>query len=110
MLRPDDPVRFIRERIHRGRVLWTYHVNMRLAGRFIRRAAILAAADTYELIEAYPEDKYLPSYLLLGQHEGAAFHVLFGVDLEGDNVRVVTAYRPDPAQWHDDLRTRRPPR
>ncbi|MBI4569440.1 MAG: hypothetical protein HY719_13680 [Planctomycetes bacterium] len=31
------------------------------------------------------------------------FHVLAAVDVEGDNVRVVTAYRPDAAEWRDDL-------
>src|SRR6266571_5041501 len=39
--------------------------------------------------------KYLPSYLLLARHGEEAFHVLFAVDVEGDNVRVVTSYRPD---------------
>lgn len=81
---------------------------MRVAGRFIPRGAILAAVDTYELVEAYPEDKYLPSYLLLARRQGEAFHVLFAADVEGDNVRVVTAYRPDPGDWQPDLKTRRP--
>jgi Domain of unknown function (DUF4258) len=80
---------------------------MRLAGRFIPRETILAAVATYELVESYPDDKYLPSYLLLARHVGEAFHVLFAVDVEGDNVRVVTAYRPDPAEWQPDLKTRR---
>jgi putative ABC transport system substrate-binding protein len=31
-------------------------------GRFIPRDSILAAVDTFELVEAYPDDKYLPSY------------------------------------------------
>lgn len=59
---PDDPIGFVQERVRRGRIFWTYHVNMRLAGRFIPREAILASVDTYELVEAYPDDKYLPSY------------------------------------------------
>jgi hypothetical protein len=107
---PDDPVRFVRERIRRGRILWTYHVNMRLAGRFIPREAVLAAVDTYELVEAYPDDKYLPSYLLLGGHGSEAFHLLCAADVEGDNVRIVTAYRPDAGEWQADLKTRRPKR
>lgn len=74
---------------------------------FIPREAILAAVATYELIESYPGDKYLPSYLLLGRHGPDAFHVLFAADVEGDNVRVVTAYRPDALEWEADLRTRR---
>ena len=72
---------------------------MRLEGRFIPREAILAAVDTYELVEAYADDKYLPNYLLLARHEKDTFHVLFAVDIEGDNVRVVTSYRPDPEEW-----------
>jgi hypothetical protein len=60
--------------------------------------------ESYEIVEAYPEDKYLPSYLILGSNE---FHVLFAVDWKGDNVRVGTAYRPDPTEWSPDLKTRR---
>jgi hypothetical protein len=70
----------------------------------------LDAVGTYEIIEAYPEDKYLPSYLVLARWAGPAFHVLFAADVGGDNVRVVTAYWPGESEWEADLRTRRPPR
>jgi hypothetical protein len=80
---------------------------MRLAGRFIARELILAEAASYELVEAYPDDKYLPSYLVLGGQGVETFHVLFAVDVEGDNVRVITAYRPDPAEWEPGMKTRR---
>ena len=36
----------------------------------------------------------------------ASFHVLFAADVMGDNVRVVTAYRPNADEWQSDLRTR----
>jgi hypothetical protein len=104
---PDDPIGFIQACVWRRRLLWTYHVNMRLAGRFIARETMLEAVETFELVEAYPDDKYLPSYLILGRVGTDAFHVLFAADVEGDNVRVVTAYRPDPDEWHEDLKTRR---
>ena len=51
------------------------------------------------MIEAYPDDKYLPSYLLLGRRGDAS--------LQGKNVRVVTAYYPSHDEWEDDLKTRR---
>lgn len=104
---PEEPIAFIQDRVRQRRILWTYHVNLRLAGRFITREAILAAVESYELVEAYPEDKSLPSYLVLGHHETERFHVLFATDVPGENVRVVTAYRPDPEEWEDDLKTRR---
>ena len=106
---PDDPLRFIQACVRNQRVLWTYHVNMRLKGRFIPRKAILDAVESYEIVEAYPGDKSLPSYLVLGRSAGEAFHVLFAADVEGDNVRVVTAYRPTADEWERNLKTRRVP-
>ena len=107
---PVDPLRFIQECVTSRRIFWTYHVNMRLRGRFIRREAILDAVESYEIIEAYPGDKYLLSYLVPGRSAGEAFHVLFAVDVEGENVRVVTAYRPSEDEWENDWKTRRTPR
>jgi hypothetical protein len=80
---------------------------MRLGGRYISRDEILAGVDSYLIVEAYPDDKYLPSYLLLANPAGAAFHALFAADVAGDNVRVVTAYRPSADEWEPDLSTRR---
>jgi hypothetical protein len=76
---------------------------MRLEGRHISRDEILNAVETYQMIEAYPDDKYLPSYLVGTR----GFHVLFATDTEEDNVRIVTAYRPDPGEWEPSLMTRR---
>lgn len=104
---PDDPLAFIKSCLRARRIYWTYHVNMRIAGRHITRDEILQAIDGYEVIESYPEDKYLPSYLLLGTSAGASFHALFAVDIDANNVRIVTAYRPDPNEWEADMKARR---
>jgi hypothetical protein len=104
---PNDALSFIRDCLRDGQIYWTYHVNMRLGQRFITRETIIHAADTYEIVEAYPEDKYFPSYLLVGREGDDAFHVLFGADVEGRNVRIVTAYYPSPDEWEMDLKTRR---
>jgi hypothetical protein len=60
-----------------------------------------------EIIEAYPDDKYFPSYLVCSRYQDEVFHVLFGVDATGDNVRVITAYYPDRHKWEPNLKTRR---
>lgn len=65
------------------------------------------STQAYEIIESYPEDKYQPSYLTYTEHEGDRFHVLFAADVEGENVRVVTAYRPSDTEWLPDWKTRR---
>ncbi|MFQ5881833.1 MAG: DUF4258 domain-containing protein [Candidatus Methylomirabilales bacterium] len=82
-------------------------MNMRLRGRSIPRDVILESVRSFEIIEAYPEDKYLPSYLVYCRHGDEVVHVLFAADVRGDNVRVVTAYRPMPEGWEADMKTRR---
>ena len=42
---------------------------MPLQGRHILRETYLDALDTYALIESYPQENYLPSYLVLA-HDG----------------------------------------
>jgi hypothetical protein len=39
--------------------------------------------DSYEIVESYPDDKYLPSYLVLARPAGDAIHVLFATDCRG---------------------------
>jgi hypothetical protein len=106
---PTDSLDFIRHCLRTRRVLWTHHVNMRLGQRAITRGMVLQATDSFEIIETYPDVRSLPSCLLLGRAGTDALHVVVALDIEGDTVRILTAYRPDPAQWEDDLKTRRKP-
>jgi hypothetical protein len=80
---------------------------MRLRSRNLPREAIYESLESFEIIEEYPEDKYLPSYLVYCEHQFEVLHVLIAVDLEGVNVRIVTVYRPDPSQWTEDLKSRK---
>ena len=68
-----DPLGFIRRCVHDRRILWTYHVNMRMTGRSISREMIIDGIEYYEIIEAYPEDKYLPSYLVHARHRSSVY-------------------------------------
>ena len=106
---PEDPAAFLRRCVAEGRVFWSYHARVRLKQRTVTQEMILESAGQYEIIESNPDDKYLPSYLVLSRHTGIQFHVLFAADIAGGNIRVVTAYLPDKTQWEDDLRTRRTP-
>ncbi len=106
---PDDPLHFIQKCIEEQRVLWTYHVNMRVRHRAVRRSVVFDAVSAYEIIESYPDDKYLPSYLVYFNYDGSVYHVLFATDTEHGNVRVITVYRPEPRQWSSDLKRRQEP-
>ncbi|MFH1190778.1 MAG: DUF4258 domain-containing protein [Candidatus Omnitrophota bacterium] len=102
-----DGLEFIKSCIRRRRIHWTYHVNMRLRGRFISREAILSLVDTCETIEEYPKGKYLPSYLIYAEYEAWAIHIQKAADTENDNIRIVTTYKPTPDKWEKGFKTRR---
>jgi hypothetical protein len=104
---PEDPLAFIQRCVQRRQLYWTYHTDMRIQGRFISRQHMLDAVDTYEVIESYPEDKYLPSSVVYAIGRDAVFHILFAVDVPAEQVRVITAYHPDPEAWEIDQKTRR---
>jgi hypothetical protein len=82
---------------------------MRLKGRFISREAILSSVDTYEIIEEYPKDKYLPSYLIFAEYKGQIFHIQIATDLDNERVIIVTTYKPTHDKWEKDFKTRRRP-
>ena len=71
------------------------------------RDELFEAIESYEIIESYPDDKYLPSYLVWATSGGGPFHVPFAADVDGDNVRIVTAYRPNADEWESDLKLRK---
>ena len=104
---PDDPIAFIKDCISRGHIRWTYHVTMRLQQRALTAGILLHAVSTLEIIESYPQDKYLPSFLLRGESGGSVFHAHVATDIEGGNIRVVTMYIPKPEEWDEELRVRR---
>lgn len=80
---------------------------MRMKDRFISREFIINSTGSYEIIEEYPKDKYLPSYLIYSEHQDRAFHILFAADIKGDNVRIITAYYQNPDEWKEGFKTRR---
>lgn len=80
---------------------------MRLRQRLLKGEMLVDGAATLEIIESYPTDKYLPSYLLRGESQSRVFHAQLAVDVAGDNVRVVTMYEPSPAEWDAEFQIRR---
>ncbi|ABB33306.1 hypothetical protein Gmet_3092 [Geobacter metallireducens GS-15] len=103
----QNVIDIIRSCVSRKSIFWTYHVSMRMAERFVPRQIIFASLDTYEIIESYPDDKYLPSYLIRAEHEEVVFHILFALDRDNDAVRIITTYTPSSEKWEADGRTRR---
>ncbi len=80
---------------------------MRSDQRGLTTDSLIMAVSNLEIIERYPRDKYLPSFLVRGESKGTVFHAHIATDVEGDNIRVVTMYVPDSARWDGEFRVRR---
>ena len=80
---------------------------MRLKERLLGSETLIKGAPSLEIIESYPDDKYLPSFLLRGEFETRVFHVQIATDVEARNVRIVTMYAPAAEEWDSEFRVRR---
>jgi hypothetical protein len=80
---------------------------MRLEQRSLGSEMLLKGAHSVEIIESYPDDKYLPSFLVRGEVEGRVFHAQIATDVEARNIRVVTMYIPSREEWDSGFRIRR---
>src|SRR4051812_12981499 len=90
-----------------GRIELTAHALKRIVERNISQSEIAEAGGMAEIIEDYPEDKYFPSALLLGHTAmGRPLH-LHTSKMDGDCVRLITIYEPNPQEWVDNFRKRK---
>jgi len=103
----NDILRCIKDCVKQGKILWTYHVNMRLNQRSITRENVLNAVESFELIEEYPSDRFLPSYLIYAKDNDLIFHIVAAVDETNDCITIVTAYKPTIEKWENDFKRRR---
>lgn len=68
---------------------------------------LLAATLAGEGIEDYPPAFPFPACLVLGHlPDGAPVHAVWALDAATCYAFLVTTYRPDPARWTDDFRSR----
>jgi hypothetical protein len=91
----------IRERLVAGNFEFSRHAFKRAVERNISEREIREAGRLAVIIEAYPEDKYTPSCLLLGFTDtGRPLHAQISY-LDSDVLKIITLYEPDPAEWYD---------
>jgi hypothetical protein len=89
----------IRRQLITGEFEFSRHALKRAVERNISDKEIAQAAESAELIEEYPDDKYSPSCLMLGftkQHRPLHVQVSFA---DTPMVRIITLYEPDPEEW-----------
>ena len=91
----------IRYDIIAGRFEFSRHAFRRAVERNISAEDIIQAGAMAEVIEEYPDDKYLPSCLLLGfTREQRPLHMQICYT-DANMVKIITLYEPDPRQWQE---------
>ena len=99
----------IRQNIASGDVVVLRHAATQLARRSIAVDDVLAGAAAGAVIEDYPHDEAGPAVLMLQRDAGGRpLHVIWRIAAAtAGPVLLVTAYRPEPAQWNEDFRVRK---
>lgn len=82
------------------------HSLKRMRERQINMTDFKSAIMTGDIIEQYPNDRPLPSCLILGQSiANKPLHDVLGTD--DDYIYAITAYYPSKTEWEDDFKTRK---
>ena len=93
----------IKKCFQRGQVYYSQHArNEMLREEFGRiwEQEVYEAIQNGEIIEAYPEDKPFPSFLVLGKtSSGRPLHLVVAFDEETETSIIITVYQPDPQKW-----------
>ncbi len=90
----------IQRYVQADRFTFTDHAVRRMLERNINDLEVKQAILSGEIIEEYPDNKYSPSCLIYGQTEsGRDLHVQCSLPPQ---VKIVTTYEPDPAEWLDN--------
>jgi len=85
--------------------LFTAHASNRAVQRNILSSEIEEAVVDGQVIEDYPDDKYSPSCLIMGQTKLARIlHIQVSYP---PSVKIITVYEPSSNDWGNDWRTRK---
>ncbi|NOT72416.1 MAG: DUF4258 domain-containing protein, partial [Hyphomicrobium sp.] len=96
----------IRSNVLAGRIRVSQHGMQELSDDSILLPEVIASLASASVVEDYPEYAKGPCVLCLQTDgQGDAIHVLWGLAAQCPNIAtIITAYRPDPERWMDDLR------
>jgi hypothetical protein len=93
--------------MHCQHLHFSRHAMERMFERAIPPADVVRIVSEGEWIADYPDDKPYPSTLLLGYLADGPVHAVVAHDSVSDDCIVITVYRPDPALWSEDFKSRR---
>lgn len=92
-----------------ARLVFSRHALARMFERGVAAMEVEKVISEGDPIEEYPSDRGLPCFLIPGFTVDGPLHAVVAYDQTAAVCMVVTVYRPDPAVWSSDFRSRRRP-
>ncbi len=94
----------VRGHLLAGEFDYSQHAFRRAVERDISEQEIREAGAGVVIVEEYPEDKYGPTWLVLGfTRSGRPLHIQVSI-ADSPQVRIVTLYEPSEEAWDDHTR------
>lgn len=98
----------IRKWAQSSKIAFKKHTLLRMHQRSITAREIQQALICCDLVSEYPDDRPLPSFLVLGYTEkGRPLHVVVAVDVAEPMLWIITVYEPDGTRWNKALKGRK---
>ena len=86
--------------------IFSRHAIQKMFQRNVTKSEIDNVISKGQIIEEYPKDSPLPSFLLLGFNDNRPLHIVIAFNKSDYICIIVTVYEPDPNLWKDNF-TRR---
>jgi len=97
----------IRNLVAKERLRFKKHAIIRMIERNIKVSEVEDALKTGEVIESYPDDKPLESFLFLGfTASNKALHIVVALDEDEEIIWIITVYEPNRNKWDKTLSKR----
>ncbi len=87
-------------------LIYSDHAINQMFRRDISTEDIEATIKSGEIIGNYPNDKPLPSCLILGHISNRPLHLVLAIDEAENKCIVITAYEPDPKIWDQNFKSK----
>lgn len=97
----------IKAALDQNTVYWKDHILRRMRQRNISVIDILDVLRDCMVIEEYHDDRPFPSYLIFGYGNKRPVHIVVGINMDVNEIHLITAYIPDTSIWEDDYRRRK---
>jgi|SRR5690606_29449864 len=87
-------------------LIYSDHAISQMFSRDISTEDIEATIKFGEIISDYPNDKPLPSCLILGYVSNRPLHLVIAINETENKCVVITAYEPDPSIWDQNFKSK----